>query len=331
MPTSPPSLDTNTANGSTQRRACVDPSTEITRILGAASPEELLGVEPSADEDTVNWAWKRLVLLLHPDKLHNQDEDTRYFGAEALNQVHAAREEFRRRMQEISAEVPTDPVAAGPPRCIASGPGARKFEISWKLQEAQDPARPVEKYEIWGPRHFSEAGDPFDWVLLATVPPLQSHFVLVEEAPTQQDVMWAADRMLLPVLPLSVHAVNGKGPSCPLTFELPWRDHFPWLRGTPSAICPQCLHLTPQRGNGWTKCSSCGLQLQPQASVIVRCRQCHGELLWGKAGALTCTCCHMKMGQAPPESRQWRPAPPRTVPPQHTGGQQRNWNRGRQY
>jgi len=342
-PASPPPQHHTTESSSSRRIGiCADAASEIARILRAASPEELLGVEPSADEETVNRAWKQLVLLLHPDKLHKLDEETRHFGADALNQVHAAKEELKRRAQEMSAEVPDDPEAAGPPRCVASSPGARKFEISWKLQEAQDPARPVEKYEIWGPRHFSEAGEPFDWVLLATVPPLQSHFVLVEEAPTQQDVMWAGDRALLPVLPLTVHAVNGKGPSNPLTFELPWSNFFPWLKGSPSALCPQCLHLMPLRGNGWTKCGSCGFTVQPQSSVIIRCRQCHGEVLWGKAGALTCTCCHTKMGQAPPESQQWKPSQPRSVPPQHakyqertwnqhTNNQQRNWNRGRQY
>merc|ERR1712048_1340324 len=133
-------------------------------------------------------------------------------------------------MQEFCAEVPVEPEPAGPPHCIEAASGSRKYKISWQLPVTQDPHRPVEKYEIWGHRYFSEAGDPFDPILLASLPPLQGHFILVEEAPTQQDVMWAADRVLRPTLPISVHAANGKGASQPLTFELPWANTFPWLR-----------------------------------------------------------------------------------------------------
>lgn len=61
------------------------------------------------------------------------------------------------------------------------------------VHTAQDPTRPVESYEVWGPRYFSEHSDPYDWVLLATVPALQSQFVIVEEAPTQQDSACVGD------------------------------------------------------------------------------------------------------------------------------------------
>eukprot|EP00913_Durusdinium_trenchii_P016762 g15755.t2 len=53
----------------------------------------------------------------------------------------------------------------------------------------------------------------------------------LQEAPTQQDVMWAADRVLRPTLSLAVHSVNGKGQSEALNLELPWASAFPWLRG----------------------------------------------------------------------------------------------------
>eukprot|EP00438_Fugacium_kawagutii_P019965 Skav200588 [mRNA] locus=scaffold1051:209878:220924:- [translate_table: standard] len=64
---------------------------------------------------------------------------------------------------------------------------------------------------------------------------------LHEEAPTQQDVMWACDRVLRPTLSLTVHAVNGKGQSEALCFELPWTSAFPWLRGVGSLICSRCF------------------------------------------------------------------------------------------
>jgi len=263
-------------------------------------------VDPGKGEEAITKAWKRLVLLLHPDKLHGLCEEMRQAGQEALNFVHMAREELRRRTQEQCAEVPADPEAAGPPRLLEAASGTRKYEVSWRLPETQDPHRPVERYEIWGPRYFSEAGDPFDPVLLATLPPLQSHFVLVEEAPTQQDVMWAADRVLRPTLPLTVHAANGKGCSGPLTFDLHWSTVFPWLQGTTSVLCPQCLRINARRQN-WTRCGGCGYNVPPEASIVLRCPECHGEALWNKANQLNCSCCLLRIAQAHDQFQQpWK-------------------------
>jgi len=330
QPTVPPAEN---VTATPRAKAC--PFTEIERILQAPTPEELLGVDASAGEEAVTKAWKRLVLLLHPDKLHGLDEEWREAGQQSLNFVHMAREELKKRTQEKFVEVPLDPEAAGPPRLLEANSGARKYEISWRLPEMQDPGRPVENYEIWGPRYFSEAGDPYEPVLLASLPPLQSHFVLVEEAPTQQDVMWAADRVLRPSLPLSVHAANGKGSSGPMTFELPWASVFPWLQGCTSVLCPQCLRLNARR-QAWTRCGGCGYNVPPEASIIVRCPECHGEALWNRVGELNCSCCLIRLGQAhdqfaqqqhQPWQRQQKP-PRGHVPPPSCAGSARG---GRHY
>lgn len=295
---------------------------EIDRVLSAESPEELLGVGRAASEEEVMKAWKRLVLLLHPDKLQRLDGPLRKAGAEALHRVHAAKDEMRRRSQEACAEVPAAPRAEGPPRCLQSTQGARKFEFCWRIPETQNPKSPVEKYEVWGPRYFSEQGQPFDWVLLATLPPLQSAFVLVEEAPTQQDCMWAADRVLRPTLPIAVHAVNGKGPSEPLELELPWAAAFPWLKGTPSVLCVQCFRLNARRGrDGWTKCGGCGKGVPSECSVVLRCPDCHGELLWA-GNSLGCSCCLRAFGQMyqqgpPPQTWGKQHTPHHARPPPH--------------
>jgi len=282
---------------------------EIHRILQSQEPDELLGVRPNSDDEELSKAWKRLVLLLHPDKLQSLGKDLREQGAEALFRVHEAKEELRRRAQEARAEVPLAPKQAGAPRCSNGALGSRKYEISWRIPEKQDPLKPVEKYEIWGPRYFSEAGDPFDFVLLATLPPLQSHFVIVEEAPTQQDVMWAADRVRRPTLPISVHAVNGIGASEALTLDLPWATAFPWLQGSASVICQRCLKVMPCQG-AWTQCDACGFGVHQESTFVVRCPDCHGEGLWTQNDTLQCSGCMRKFGETArrqdPCRNQWK-------------------------
>lgn len=277
----------------------LDVAAEIYRILASGSPEEALNLAiGESNEDAVSQAWKQLVLVLHPDKLQCLDEELRDAGADALHFVHNAKEELKRRSQEVCAEVPEQPLPDGRAHLLDGASGSRKYEIKWKLPESQDPKRPVEKYEVWGPKHFSEAGDSFDWVLLQTLPPLQGHFVLVEEAPTQQDVMWAGDRVRRETLPLSVHAVNGRGSSEALTFDLPWAAAFKWLQGTACVLCPRCCQLSQRRG-AWSRCGGCNFSIPAENTIVVRCPECHGEVLWSHGGAqLSCTCCFKKLGGA---------------------------------
>lgn len=285
----------------TRRR---DVASEIRRILAATSPEEKLQVAANAAEEEILQAWKKLVLLLHPDKLQRLDEESKKDGADALHEVHEAKDEMRRRQQEACAQVPVQPKAGSTPRCLDATPGARKYEISWTLPDVQDPSAPVEKYEVWGPRHCTELGETHDWVLLATLPPLQSQFIIVEEAPTQQDVMWAADRVLRQTMSLTVHAVNGKGSSEALAFELPWAAAFPWLGGMGSLVCNQCFRLTPRGGrNGWTSCAGCGAGLSAELAIVIRCTTCGGEVLWQR-NALSCTCCRRTLAVNMPPRRR---------------------------
>eukprot|EP00933_Yihiella_yeosuensis_P040044 TRINITY_DN34264_c0_g1_i1.p1 TRINITY_DN34264_c0_g1~~TRINITY_DN34264_c0_g1_i1.p1 ORF type:complete len:477 (+),score=96.44 TRINITY_DN34264_c0_g1_i1:117-1547(+) len=300
--------------------ANIDVSLEIDRILSAESPEDALGVSSGASEDAVAKAWKRLCLLLHPDKLQCLSEELRATGADALHTVNCAKDELRQKAQEICAQVPAPPSKNGIPRLLNNSAGSRKYEISWLLPQTQDPAAPIERYEVWGPKYFSEPGEPFDWVLLATLPPLQSQFVIVEEAPTQQDVMWAADRVLRPTMPLAVHAVNGKGSSEALTFECPWAKAFPWLQGVGSILCNQCFRLTPRHSRqGFQVCIGCSAELKAELAVVVRCPECGGEVLW-QQNSLSCTCCKKPFGCQ--QSR--KPQPPRYAPPQQP------WNSDRQ-
>lgn len=277
----------------------LDVAAEIQRLQAAASPEDILNIpQGEMDDDVVSQAWKQLVLLLHPDKLQCMDAEAREAGAQALHVVHDAKEEMKRRLQQACAEVPLQPLPDGKARLLESASGSRKYEVKWKISESMDPQRPVEKYEVWGPKYFSEAGDSFDWVLLATLPSLQTHFVLVEEAPTQQDVMWAADRVRRQTLPLQVYAANGKGASEALTFDMPWATIFPWLQGTSSVLCPRCCQLSQRRG-AWSKCGGCNFSIPTENGITVRCPECQGEVLWSHGGSqLSCTCCLKKFGGA---------------------------------
>lgn len=299
---------------------------EVSRVLAAESPEDVLGVTDYGDEAAVSRAWKRLMLKLHPDKACSVDDQARDACAEALVRVHEAKDDLRQRQQAYAAEVPLAPEMERFPHCQEACRGARKYEVAWKALERQDPCRPVEKYEVWGPKYFSDAGEPYDWILLATLPPLQTHFVLVEEAPTQQDVMWAADRVRRATLPLMVYAANGKGQSEALTVELPWAEDFPWLHGALSVLCPSCHRLCPRRG-AFTPCLGCRGGIPAQTTLVLRCKECQGEVLWVTSvdgrQKLSCTCCSDDVVSAlplhPPSGggQQWQKIGDHAAQPPH--------------
>lgn len=279
--------------------------TTITRILAAETPEDVLGIDSGADDSIVLRAWKSLVLPLHPDKVACLSEWARAEAPNALHMVHEAKDELRRKQQEMNAEVPDMPqpeTKGGRFNCSCAKAGARKFELRWKPHTITDPRKPVERYEIWAPKIFSDAGEAFEWILLATVPPLQNSFVFVEEAPTQQDVMWAADKVRVPFLPLHVYACNGKGNSEPCLIELPWGEKFPWLKGIQSLLCPSCCTVNA----AWedqVRCTNCsGTASVP---VILRCPECHGEALWDDKGTvLSFRCCGRVAAQFR-QQKQW--------------------------
>eukprot|EP00403_Amphidinium_massartii_P036030 CAMPEP_0178437248 /NCGR_PEP_ID=MMETSP0689_2-20121128/34880_1 /TAXON_ID=160604 /ORGANISM="Amphidinium massartii, Strain CS-259" /LENGTH=510 /DNA_ID=CAMNT_0020059415 /DNA_START=173 /DNA_END=1706 /DNA_ORIENTATION=- len=224
-----------------EQKSRMDPRQEIDRILRAEGPEEVLGVPPGAAEEEVLARWKRLVLLLHPDKLA-LDAKGMEDGAEALQRVHDAKAYVREAGQRVRCTVPAPPefVALRPLSVIQ---GARKYEVQWRTPDEKDPGRPIESFEVWAPRYYTEAGEPVDWLNIVKLPISQNHFVMVEETPAQAEVMAAADRVLRPTLTLAVHACNGAGASEGCLFELPWATAFPWLRGARSVICQKCLRL----------------------------------------------------------------------------------------
>eukprot|EP00403_Amphidinium_massartii_P045572 CAMPEP_0178467886 /NCGR_PEP_ID=MMETSP0689_2-20121128/52640_1 /TAXON_ID=160604 /ORGANISM="Amphidinium massartii, Strain CS-259" /LENGTH=512 /DNA_ID=CAMNT_0020094935 /DNA_START=203 /DNA_END=1742 /DNA_ORIENTATION=- len=226
-----------------EQKSRMDPRQEIDRILRAEGPEEVLGVPPGAAEEEVLARWKRLVLLLHPDKLALVlDAKGMEDGAEALQRVHDAKAYVREAGQRVRCTVPAPPefVALRPLSVIQ---GARKYEVQWRTPDEKDPGRPIESFEVWAPRYYTEAGEPVDWLNIVKLPISQNHFVMVEETPAQAEVMAAADRVLRPTLTLAVHACNGAGASEGCLFELPWATAFPWLRGARSVICQKCLRL----------------------------------------------------------------------------------------
>lgn len=268
---------------------------EVSRILAAATPAEVLGIAEDADDASLNKAWKRIAFHLHPDKLSNYSEDDRRSAADAFVSLHKAREEFRESAQKSGqVEVPDMPTTSTKPTCTRNVPGQRRWECGWDVPESREKEKPIEKYEVYGPRIFSHEGEPMEWALLATLPRLESVFIFVEESPAQQEVMWAADRIRAPAVPLTVYAVNGRGRSEALYVQLPWANKFPWLtQGFPCMVCRQCCAILPQRSNDKTQCASCGGWVSPSATAIqVRCTKCHGEALWDNAGSrLDCRLC----------------------------------------
>mmetsp|Transcript_23540 Transcript_23540/g.43344 ORF Transcript_23540/g.43344 Transcript_23540/m.43344 type:complete len:524 (-) Transcript_23540:31-1602(-) len=291
----------------------------VERILAAETSEDVLGVQPGACEETVANAWKRLVLILHPDKLSQLlDDEMMEEGAEALQRVHMAKDELRQQDQRQHCAVPPPPEPAQAPHCSSAVHRDRKYEIHWRVPDHQDPHCPVERYEVWGPRLFNDLdGEPCDWVMLVSLSNRQSHFVLVEQAPTQQDVMWAADRVRRPTLPLAVHACNGAGSSEPCVFELPWGTAFHWLRGTSATVCPSCLRVGVQR-NPWSQCKGCGKTVTSDQAVLLRCPECHGEVLWSGLGNLQCTSCFRVCGKESGGGKK-SPKPPSGPPPGREG------------
>jgi len=234
-------------------------------------------------------------------------------------------QEFRETSQASGlVDVPETPEAADRPVCRRNVPGQRRYECSWVVPELRDDSCPVEKYEVYGPRIFAHTGEPMEWVLLATLPRLEGCFNFVEESPTQQEVMWAGDRVRSPSIPLTVYAVNGRGRSEPLYFHLPWQNKFPWLQGGQSLICRQCCTAQPRpngRGDKF-QCPSCDAWVAPSAAVvIIRCSKCHGEALWDQAGArLDCRCCGKNVASG--NGLKPRPVDVRaaSTPPQQVNG-----------
>jgi len=287
---------------------------EVERISKAHSPAEILNIPTDSNIETIQKAWKRLVFQLHPDKLALCTEDEKSAAADALHALHRARDEFRETIQASGiVDVPEQLESAGKPVCTRWTPGQRRFECRWQVPEMTNRRRPIEKYEVYGPRIFAHDGEPMEWVLLATLPKLEGCFVFVEESPTQNEVMSAGDRCRVPSVPLTVHSVNGRGRSEPLYFHLPWQSKFPWLQGAPSMICRQCCTVQPKPAGSKSDkvlCGSCGACVSPSAAgLVLRCFKCHGEALWDSAsGRLDCRMCgrHMAMhlNRCVPSGRQ---------------------------
>eukprot|EP00913_Durusdinium_trenchii_P017444 g16395.t1 len=114
-------------------------------------------------------------------RLQSLDSSTRSRGAEALHEVHAAKEELRRRAQEACAEVPAQPMRGSAPRCLDATPGTRKYEISWVLPEVQDTSVEVLHWMLFGlqtPRQiqsfrhpgFLRAIDAMGWKTIHPIP-----------------------------------------------------------------------------------------------------------------------------------------------------------------
>eukprot|EP00927_Polykrikos_kofoidii_P009280 TRINITY_DN13866_c0_g1_i1.p1 TRINITY_DN13866_c0_g1~~TRINITY_DN13866_c0_g1_i1.p1 ORF type:complete len:638 (-),score=115.85 TRINITY_DN13866_c0_g1_i1:398-2311(-) len=292
---------------------------EVRRIVKASTPAQVLGIPEDADDVVVQKAWKRLALLLHPDRFgtcagHSEIDVAQ--AAEALHMVRIAKEKWKETAQAAGlVEVPDTPEALGRPVCTKMQPGQRRFECKWVVPERVDHTRPVENYEVFGPRIFAHTGEPMEWVLLATLPRLEGCFMFVEDSPSQQEVMWAGDRMRVPSLPLAIYGCNGRGRSDPpLYIHLPWQAKFPWLQGLQSILCRHCCVLQARTATGKSaeklQCVACAAWLSPEkAAVVVRCPKCHGETLWeGSAGRLDCRVCGRHVatsrGGQPPSVQQ---------------------------
>lgn len=297
-----PSATRVAAATATPRRSVAN---EAARIAAAFTPAEVLGVKPDAGDEELARAWKRLLLVIHPDKLSACSEEVRATAAQALEDARKAHEELRQTAQAAGCvEVPCQPEADGKPTCTGSQPGKRRYELRWQVPGVADATKPIEKYEVYGPRIFAHTGEPMEWALLATLPRLQGCFVFVEESPSQQEVMWAGDRHRVASVPLTVHAVNGRGRSEALYFHLPWQKKFPWLEGVPSILCRHCCTLQPKLSfepGQKVPCGSCGASLSPNSTAVtVRCPKCHGEALWDSSlGRLDCRLCGRHLASNP--------------------------------
>lgn len=304
-----PDVSTEPSSPSREPKPKIDLMAEVSRIIAATTPAQVFGIAEDADDATLNRAWKKIAFHLHPDKLSDHSEDDRRSAADAFVAVHRAKEEFRESAQKSGqVEVPDIPTSDFRPTCTRNVPGQRRWECRWDVPELREKEKPIEKYEVYGPRIFSYEGEPMEWALLATLPRLESVFIFVEESPAQQEVMWAADRIRAPAVPLTVYAVNGRGSSLALYIQLPWAGKFPWLtQGFPCMVCRQCCALLPRRNNEKAQCSSCGGWVSPSAAAIeVRCTKCHGVALWDNAGTrLDCRLCGRNIVTGP--SRQPTP------------------------
>eukprot|EP00439_Symbiodinium_sp_Y106_P013635 s4767_g1.t4 len=78
-----------------------------TRRLDVASDlvKEKLQVAANAAEEEILQAWKKLVLLLHPEKLQRLDDESKKEGADALHEVHEAKDEMRRYLRSQRLEL----------------------------------------------------------------------------------------------------------------------------------------------------------------------------------------------------------------------------------
>jgi len=306
----PSAVDLSVSGSTTQVIA------EVRRIMAAETSAEILKIDADADDAAMQKAWKRIVFTLHPDKLSDCSVEDRNSAADALHRLHEAKEEFRGKVQASGAvEVPLLLQASGRPVCTKNTPGQRRYECRWLAPDTADSLRPVVKYEVFGPRIFSTSGEPMEWSLLATLPRLDCCFVFVEESPTQQEVMWAADRQRVPSLPLTVYAVNGRGKSEALYYYLPWQGKFTWLQGVTSMICRQCCALQPQPSRSCSDkqpCNSCGAWIVPNAStIVIHCPKCFGEALWDNTlSRLDCRLCGRHVASNPRHPQQLRPSPP---------------------
>eukprot|EP00439_Symbiodinium_sp_Y106_P013163 s4767_g1.t3 len=67
--------------------------------------KEKLQVAANAAEEEILQAWKKLVLLLHPEKLQRLDDESKKEGADALHEVHEAKDEMRRYLRSQRLEL----------------------------------------------------------------------------------------------------------------------------------------------------------------------------------------------------------------------------------
>mmetsp|Transcript_30535 Transcript_30535/g.83882 ORF Transcript_30535/g.83882 Transcript_30535/m.83882 type:complete len:423 (+) Transcript_30535:71-1339(+) len=265
-----------------------DLEAEVTRILSAdSSIEVFFGIGSrevfATDEDVVR-EWKRRVRWLHPDKIQGFGLEFRKNAVEALHRLHLARDDLRTEVQWRSNHifVPEAPELVGTPTCTIAERGRRQYAFSWRALHSMDKNKPIEEFQVWGPRAFARSGMVSAWVRLALLPPLQGHFVFVEEDSLQQAVMREADRAQLITLPIALHAVNGRGCSDPLIVSLPWSSNFPWVQGGVASQAPG--HAQSSRAWKGLAPGACGAQVDPSAGDVATPRSKHdgGVVAGGK-------------------------------------------------